>query len=295
VILQESRQKVLFIHRGALGDFVLTFPLLLSLKASGYTHRILCTRNDHAALGRDLGLGESRLDCDTGIGYGLLVQSRQALVKFKKQAGDVSLIVALVSDSDGQLEKWFKDNFHVPVYVFFPRPEEGQKVHAADYPFTRLADLKLSTPEVYQDLWKGGERVLIHPGSGSTKKNWKRGDYISLYESMKPQQCEFLLGPVEQEQNLQWPGSPIKPESSTVLAGVLRSARALISNDSGVAHLGAFLGVPTIALFRATDPEVWAPKGRRVKVFSGPGFPLSDILNAIDRIGRCPMSGPFAF
>jgi ADP-heptose:LPS heptosyltransferase len=39
-----------------------------------------------------------------------------------------------------------------------------------------------------------------------------------------------------------------------------------IGHDSGVSHLAASWGAPTLALFGPTDPAVWAPVGPRVRV-----------------------------
>jgi heptosyltransferase-2 len=44
-------------------------------------------------------------------------------------------------------------------------------------------------------------------------------------------------------------------------ARALSQVRTLIANDSGIAHLGAALGVPTLALFGMTDPEHLSPIG----------------------------------
>ena len=43
------------------------------------------------------------------------------------------------------------------------------------------------------------------------------------------------------------------------LARWLRAARVFVGNDSGISHLAAAVGTPTITLFRATRPQVWAP------------------------------------
>ena len=45
-----------------------------------------------------------------------------------------------------------------------------------------------------------------------------------------------------------------------------RKCRAFIGNDSGITHLAAYLGCPTIAVFGPTDPRVWGPVGRRSRV-----------------------------
>ncbi len=42
--------------------------------------------------------------------------------------------------------------------------------------------------------------------------------------------------------------------------------KVFITNDSGPMHIGASLGVPTLALFGSTDPELTGPLGERVRV-----------------------------
>lgn len=42
---------------------------------------------------------------------------------------------------------------------------------------------------------------------------------------------------------------------------LLRRCRLLISNDTGIVHLGAALGIRTLGLFGASNPAHWAPEG----------------------------------
>jgi ADP-heptose:LPS heptosyltransferase len=49
----------------------------------------------------------------------------------------------------------------------------------------------------------------------------------------------------------------------TRLAAVLSHACLVIGNDSGISHLTAALGVPTLAIFGPTDPCCWAPRSDR--------------------------------
>jgi lipopolysaccharide heptosyltransferase II len=48
--------------------------------------------------------------------------------------------------------------------------------------------------------------------------------------------------------------------SVPVLAGLLTSVRALVTNDSGAMHLGAAVGVPVTAVFGPTDERLTAPR-----------------------------------
>jgi ADP-heptose:LPS heptosyltransferase len=50
------------------------------------------------------------------------------------------------------------------------------------------------------------------------------------------------------------------------LACWLAAARVYIGNDSGPTHLAAAAGTPVVALFGASDPAVWAPRGPRVEI-----------------------------
>ena len=46
-----------------------------------------------------------------------------------------------------------------------------------------------------------------------------------------------------------------------LLPALLTELDALVSGDTGVAHLAAALGTPTVVLFGPTDPELTAPRG----------------------------------
>ena len=54
------------------------------------------------------------------------------------------------------------------------------------------------------------------------------------------------------------------------LASLLRRCAAYLGNDSGVTHLAALAGVPTVALFGPSDPARWSPLGPRVTVLRSP-------------------------
>ena len=47
---------------------------------------------------------------------------------------------------------------------------------------------------------------------------------------------------------------------------VLDEAILFIGHDSGISHLAAMMGAPTISLFKASDPVQWRPLGPSVRV-----------------------------
>ena len=161
---------------------------------------------------------------------------------------------------------WMKD----PVVAENLRLSGVREVfHATPFPSTChaaehiLRTLQLPAPEL-PDLWEAGSsRVLLHPGSGSRLKVWPHFDQLarSLPESV------ILLGP--RETPLDAPNACLKDLSLVEVAEEVRRCRLYIGNDSGITHIAAYWGAPTIALFGPTDPSIWGPVGRRVKVLKG--------------------------
>jgi len=127
-----------------------------------------------------------------------------------------------------------------------PFPAHG---HAAAH---LLRTLGLAAPSL-PDLWNPGERIVIHRGSGSPKKCWPHFD--ELLKRMPG--ATVLKGPAEGE---------VRPLPLADVCSLLRGCRAYIGNDSGITHLAAYLGVPALALFGPTDPRIWGPIGRRVRI-----------------------------
>src|SRR3989339_513134 len=103
--IMTTERSLLFIHRGALGDFVLCFPLLEALGRAGY-QRHLVARREHGDLARILSLCEGWLDCESGAGDDLLTQKEEALRYLKSKIKGLSLLIALVSDPDKKFQRW---------------------------------------------------------------------------------------------------------------------------------------------------------------------------------------------
>jgi heptosyltransferase-3 len=115
--------------------------------------------------------------------------------------------------------------------------------HASDH---LLRTLNLPRPAL-PDFWSpASDEVVIHPGSGSPRKNWP------YFEQLMGRLKHVTLLP----QN----------RSLLELSRYLSACRAFIGNDSGITHLAAYLGCPTLALFAPTDPRIWGPLGLRSRI-----------------------------
>jgi len=64
----------------------------------------------------------------------------------------------------------------------------------------------------------------------------------------------------------------------SLLLTLLAHARAVVSTDSGPAHLAALFGVPVISLFGATDPRLTSPKSDRMEILHTDSLPCRPCL-----------------
>ena len=86
----------------------------------------------------------------------------------------------------------------------------------------------------------------------------------------------------ESRPGLAWRGELPGPPAVIDLAGrtdlralvsLLRAAEAFLGNDSGVMHVAAALGVPTLGLFGSSSVAWTAPRGPRARALAATGFP----------------------
>lgn len=126
--------------------------------------------------------------------------------------------------------------------------------------------------------------IIIHPGSGSKKKNWPLENFLAVGEHLRQRGKPFawVLGPAEQRLQLPPGGRVLPPTSLVNLASELARAALYIGNDSGITHLAAAAGCPTVAVFGSTDPRIWRPLGDNATVVYRKPWPtVQDILAAL--------------
>lgn len=66
------------------------------------------------------------------------------------------------------------------------------------------------------------------------------------------------------------------------LAGLLRDAKLVVSNDTGTMHLAGILNTPLIALFGPTNPKEYGPLGNNHRIITSDTQEMSEI--SVDRV-----------
>jgi len=289
------RRTIVVIHPGGLGDVLLSLDALAILRAGSPHHEIVLFAGSE--------VGHLLVHCRM-IDQVLSTESGQlaALFAGREQLSDdhtaifrrCDLVVGWLSDQSGSLGRTMRELGIPRVILRSPASTEGPhqserfiQTLQGESPADARSLLRFHLPE--QVLKSGIEElraigigqamplIMCHPGSGSTHKCVRAETWSTLLRGCRERQLTpvVVLGPADEQaasavREQAVPDLPIlHPRSVTMLAAILAQAQGFIGHDSGVTHLAAVLGVPTIAMFGPTDEQRWAPQGAHVTVVRG--------------------------
>ncbi|MBI1746131.1 MAG: glycosyltransferase family 9 protein [Acidobacteria bacterium] len=296
-------RKILIIHAGAVGDFILALPALAALRqAHPYAHIEII---GHPAI-LELGRLAEYVDQITPL-------SRSELHHLFVTGQELSIDLALRLSAYDGVVSWFgaadpsyraaltARSPHAIIERGLPRPDRAQ--HATDYLLDTIKPLlpphfivterapRLPIPLAHRraaatflaerGLLREDQYILaIHPGSGSLRKCWPAEQFAELANELEDRrQAKVLLieGPADAApcrsvaaHRGHRPTVHLRQPSLTDLAAVLSHCTQFVGNDSGVTHLAAAVGIPTLAFFGPTDPQIWGPRGSSVRILHQP-------------------------
>src|SRR5205823_5256285 len=69
-------------------------------------------------------------------------------------------------------------------------------------------------------------------------------------------------------------------------AAVVRRAQLLVTNDTGMSHLAAAVGTPSVVVFRVTDPRRWKPEADRHVAVIDDGVVERTVARVLGAAGR---------
>ena len=113
--------------------------------------------------------------------------------------------------------------------------------------------------------------AIIHPFASRCDKRWPLENFREVAASLDIP-SKWCAGPSEHLEDA------IRIDDLYDLACWISTASVYIGNDSGIAHLAAAVGTPVVAVFLASDPCVWAPRGPQVTVLEHPS--VGDVVAA---------------
>jgi len=287
-----DKPRILVIRGGAIGDFILTLPAIRLLRQAFSHCELVLLGYPHII---ELANGRYYADEVRNIEYGPMsrffipnADLDEGLMEF---FGGFQQVISYLYDPDG----FFRANLERCGVKHFiqAHPKIGDGKHAVEQlaePLQRLAlYLEDSTPSLHptesdreraRELLQSLPRpfLAIHPGSGSPRKNWPVDRFRQLIEKVRIRLPEagILITGGEADQDAVRQLAPLADAALDRLtlpdlAAVLAEARFYLGHDTGVSHIAAAVGTPSLLLFGPTDPEIWAPPAPHVQVLRNPG------------------------
>jgi len=285
---------------GALGDFIVTLPVLAALRErwpDAYIELAGYPRTANLALAA--GLVEKVESLDRADAARLFSLKPRIPAEQAEHLRSFHLVISFLYDPGGVVRRNMLDIGVKQVLYMDPRPS-GR--HAADHLFRVLEPLAMYAegevvpalrvprviPERRLPAAAAEGAVVIHPGSGNPRKNWPLAGFLGLAEITAASGCGapvFLFGEADFEVRDAYrragAGWPVAEGLDICgVAGLLAACRGYVGNDSGISHLAAALGLPSVVLFGPSDPAVWGPRGRAVRLMRADP-PTSEGLNGI--------------
>lgn len=205
----------------------------------------------------------------------------------------IDKVVAFLKDPQGIVRRNLKIFFPGASIAVLPGyPGENEEVHVALYLARAMEKngLLVDAVKVMKEASKRPLllpeprprlRIVFHPGSGGAQKNHAPEFWMNLVRVFREKTLGIkelpavLLGPAEEkllplfsrEKEVEIILSP----DTARLSLLLREASLYVGHDSGITHLAAMLGAPTIALFKHSSVVQWRPLGPTVEVIEASG------------------------
>lgn len=287
--------RILIIRRGALGDVVITIPLLINIRNNFRDSYIEVIGDSNYFQIAYPAYINKITDKDSKVINGLFTEDPLP-EKLLNYYNSFDYIIGFLSDKSGLINNHF-NKFNVKKFVL-KKPFINQNgVHVVRYTNSTLIDLNISDLNINVDndidpkieltseersfannflcgFNDKGYIISIHPRTYGKKglnieKYIELGDWI---ENVLDAKTLWIIGPAEEDNiNL----LKIKyGERSLIVQSDIKKLSAVISQshfyfgcDTGISHLAAALNINVVVLFGPTDPQIWGPRGKCTMIF----------------------------
>jgi ADP-heptose:LPS heptosyltransferase len=282
---------ILIVRPGAIGDTLLTLPVIQALKACYEQPSITLVGNAAVLpLASATGIIDHTSNYELSQ-WGELFSNRGITTPaLQAQLRTVDLAICWLRDSDGIVANNLRRAGVREIITAPGRPAPGQGMHIMSYLAQTVgimlsqAQMSAGLPSLFPPTAASERRLIaIHSGSGGASKCWPVRNFAAVIIALWRRKIPVLLlaGPADECRFAELQKLlPMPPDPSLLhnlinaplleIAQHLSMCRGYLGNDAGITHLAALLGVPTLALFGPSDPIMWSPQGPAVRILHSP-------------------------
>ena len=289
-----KRHHALIIHPGALGDVLLALPAIRMIRRSLASHElVLVAQNRIGRLLRVCGEVDQVWSTEGAVLSALYTEQPALPVPIRDVLSRTTHVVGWLPDSDRRLARNFRNLGIQHVQLLSPKNTILRSCHMSErymetlQPWGRpfeggkiaFSPLTMHGAGRVDDV-RGTRTVFLHPGSGSPHKCLPCEPLGRLVRAVARDAAIRVViceGPDDRDAvgrllNVvgETPHAVLRGKTLEEMARLLTRADVFLGHDSGLTHLAAARGVPTVAIFGPTNPDQWRPLGKHVVVHQGP-------------------------
>jgi ADP-heptose:LPS heptosyltransferase len=185
--------------------------------------------------------------------------------------------------------RWVPDG--AAVAVVEPPDNEVDRMldvlRAAGLPATdRHLEFPADRTTVPSDVAMPERYVVLHPGSSTASRRWPASAFAATASALAKRGIGTVLTGVAAERDV---AEQVRACAGTAVvdlvgrtsvgeaAGVVAGAIGAVTNDTGMSHLAAAVGRPSVVLFQAKDHRRWLPPGGTATPL-GTGAPVGETV-----------------
>jgi ADP-heptose:LPS heptosyltransferase len=179
---------------------------------------------------------------------------------------------------------------HLNLMAFLGMPPLGDDM---EWPVTVADEEAFMSLEEGRSLMRRNY-VCIHPGGRGVSRRWAPEHFGGIADVMAERGFQVVVTGTEEEAELTSAMVRAMRTKAISMVGrtdlgtlgvLLRHAKILIANDTGVSHMAAGLRLPSVIICTGSDPIRWGPLNRqRHRVLLGSHASLDSVIREIDDV-----------
>lgn len=300
--MMHSFKKIAIFRALQLGDMLCAIPAIRAFKAAypqtaitliglpwarDFIERYPAYFSDFIPFPGAPGLPEQPYDADLFIQYLKLIKEEAFDLVIQMQGNGLITNPLVAMSEAGRVAGYCGKGLYCPdEETFMPYPEDlpeikrhlllmkflGAASQGEHLEFPALPEEETEYAALAKEVQLQPQQyVCVHPGARDIKRWWPPEKFAAVANEIADRGYQIVFtGTIQEagviEEALQYMRFPavnlVDRTSLGVLALLIKNARMLLSNDTGVSHVATAMKTPSVVIFLTSEPARWGPLDR---------------------------------